>query len=1428
MPDKDYLHEGKYGDLNSYQLYLGNQSELITLFGLMGKTERQNDMVTFVNDVMMQGGVETLNENVEGLNGKQNALRAVGDSEKYILEWVKNVKKEIDEELSKIKSNPDHPLKPFEGVFQVVSSSLDTHKGKLTEMLMDSPYIPGIRSAVTTNTLKKDIKLYKQEQNKEADQEENLEEVFQLWKEKLSDHEDAETKEKVPYSYIKNLNDHVAILQEMEFEKQRLLEGYTPEQEKEYLNRLSAAIKSYSDNMNRFRAFAKTVVQPNGTSKYDQYLQNRFDMYTGAVQVQGDNCRHTHSEQGWLDGVRQAIENGWGLKDMDILGAMESALVHEQDLLEQFLINKKLKDVYSEFEKNNEKYNRLAEQLNQAADQLEKEKNKGKKADRKIVTDLENKTNDLLIQMNQVSQDISAGTAQMGENAEQIEKYRSSIQSLKLIKADAWNKNVANNETEKRRIADSLYGVLNDIKNKKNGDEAEIGIIQNMIRPIVLSPYLKGRQKKELPKDLLTESFKREQESVFILNTAGSSVSESVIKAKYPAVYNEIYDKTKRANFYSVLEGHASLKNDKKKLYTRSSPARGILEVSVNRYLKPEETKVVRGWLASVHDSYSSFVSKLPEEEAVFKPYYQLFQNALDLNKGSFLDACIDNQIVRVSVGLMNFGPRIFGLKDKDGNWKDRHDEVKASLAKDGTLLPMVSLYSGLNDVLVAEYEKQADMKAGWDSRKESRYYSRLSLAYEKIIKAHEELSGFSDYIQNKNGINTEDAIRDITGMGDGSERAPVYMIDAMKWELQGMKNGWHAEHIAVMRSLGMIEGALKKSIKDKGILLEKTEKAADKEKLTDEIEKLKLFYKLKLLPFKKTVWNTKINSPEDVIDVLNQADAFTNDAKADPFAKEAMEPMINSVAGIMDACNNKVIRDVELFAGDKQSWRKPAVLGESSSALDERRESILDSVRDMEKPLSVDEMKSLLVTYISSGIINHIENHDPNMRMNLKEYNGKYNSYVNYGVEKYANEFVDRLAKGKENGKFTMSGKEFADCMKYGHHELFYGDIVDVSLSQYDKSRLNYFMAGKFERDEKGRRINRPIQVSLTRARNDIYKEYAYLSALPTPDDVGIFAHSLAEISTEKSEMDQILKKKIDTKSDAVIDPKKYDAFCEKVSQALEKSKKYTKAFAKKEKQNGKLSDTDQKRYKAMKNAENTLTALAKGLNIFRNKGPRKTDFENMEKKFGLETSAIKPLTDCRRINAYTLYSNNYTKALNLMDQETKKCVGLSASPKENRQKIAESALKMVYLASLKRVYGNMSGSQGKMDAAAQAYNTRLEEFENNDGNSPEFNQFKEIAFSNETFKEAFESAVMDSIKYGQFNNAKIASCRDEAMKTAMWANGDDMAKINELDQLAHKIGSPVKAIDLGIKSNSKPKEIVKKVVRRVEEKKAEFVQKH
>ena len=43
MPDKDYLHEGKYGDLNSYQLYLGNQSELITLFGLMGKTERQND-----------------------------------------------------------------------------------------------------------------------------------------------------------------------------------------------------------------------------------------------------------------------------------------------------------------------------------------------------------------------------------------------------------------------------------------------------------------------------------------------------------------------------------------------------------------------------------------------------------------------------------------------------------------------------------------------------------------------------------------------------------------------------------------------------------------------------------------------------------------------------------------------------------------------------------------------------------------------------------------------------------------------------------------------------------------------------------------------------------------------------------------------------------------------------------------------------------------------------------------------------------------------------------------------------------------------------------------------------------------------------------------------------------------------------------------
>ena len=102
-----------------------------------------------------------------------------------------------------------------------------------------------------------------------------------------------------------------------EYDKQKLVkEGYTPEQEKEYLKNLKRDMTATVTNFNKLYKFC----EEHG-SKYKQgdFLNNDLDHITG---VDNKHERGAGPAIGHIQGQLRAIENGWGMEELVPLGAL--------------------------------------------------------------------------------------------------------------------------------------------------------------------------------------------------------------------------------------------------------------------------------------------------------------------------------------------------------------------------------------------------------------------------------------------------------------------------------------------------------------------------------------------------------------------------------------------------------------------------------------------------------------------------------------------------------------------------------------------------------------------------------------------------------------------------------------------------------------------------------------------------------------------------------------------------------------------------------------------------------------------------------------------------------------------------------------------------------------------------------------------------
>ena len=191
----------------------------------------------------------------------------------------------------------------FKDMLDLEMIALDVEAGDFTAAVVDSPYLYGL-----------------------YDQNAGMPKFESVSREKLVEElggvDDPEIYDEPLGKTAKPMKDLAAFFKaqtalfKAEYRKQDMMQdGYSPEDEKDYLRQLGEATAQEIEAFDKLRALE--IAHPR---KFDDtYLNNNLDHITG---VHGKEARDCYRQVGYLRGQKQAIENGWGMHELAHLGAL--------------------------------------------------------------------------------------------------------------------------------------------------------------------------------------------------------------------------------------------------------------------------------------------------------------------------------------------------------------------------------------------------------------------------------------------------------------------------------------------------------------------------------------------------------------------------------------------------------------------------------------------------------------------------------------------------------------------------------------------------------------------------------------------------------------------------------------------------------------------------------------------------------------------------------------------------------------------------------------------------------------------------------------------------------------------------------------------------------------------------------------------------
>ena len=1388
---------GKYGKIQGYLMALSAPNILIEFEPLLDK-ETYDEINKYIYGYTGGAPLESvmLPEGSMGFNGTEDYKALAPEDNKRFLMLMKKAHDQIKEGLK----NPPENIKNYIGYYELENVLLDCSHDTIAAQ-KDSFYITEL-NALTSNSLK--------------DNKYPLKDIIKA----LSDEKDPETGRPAPICYIDDYYKITAELNELEYEKQDIIRDYSPEKEAQYLEKLTQAHERYIDNIERFYQFNRRVVSHvTGESKYDIYFQNRLDMFTGTALVNNEaNRRNPDHVKGWMRGINQAVKNGWGIEDIGILGALGAAEARIDQAVREYLfdnqkinIESAIKGKTREIQQCRENIENLRKQLSEPADKENVDKRQ-----------LNNQINHLENEITRFSTEIDADKrilAKLESDNKLFDKLKKEINDTKK---EVWNQKI-HSLRDKIKIVEKVNDTLKSVIAQGENTNISVGtsLYLQKIQPVINNlrkqaakldrdPFL-GRTIKQRPADLADDKYIEEQKYSFFFNVSLAEISNNFLPE------NEEMKKLliQGENTYGISKDYINGRDWNVSKYSISKNIDGMI---IRNYMLPGESEKIAPVVKRLSDSYKKYINNLPEEDKVFRPIYEMMSLKFDEDKGSIVHALCENPILYMIMTHTNFGPAIF--RGKEEMHYITHAEVKKRLENaKGVLLPEVSYFEAVREVVLAEYQKQADRKKGWNKEAQKRYYNKLKGAYEKIFKCYEEMNQFPDEIQDESGTYNEDTLGDITGKPENKNRGLTLYVPRMKWQIQAMKNGWKPDDLLFIGVVGEIDGRLQKLIGDKEKMLkllkseiEKQDEGPDKEEQgegpdKEEIKKqleavqkdlkaIKIFERETFNPFKRYIWDKKIDSPQDVLEVLNRVEDFQTKSENNPLFKSYKIFKSENLKRVLDDVSNRAIQDV------KDIKKNPKVLQERYGRVElEENEDfthdILVAMRN-NKDIPASGAVDLLHSYVKSEYMAQLYRSDHPELFDKKHIRYESaNKILDAHIKKYCKEFIDNVVAAKNVGnipaeeafkKVHLNGAELADLMKFGHHSAFYARLEHDTEFAQRKGGYDKFVNGIIINMKTHKKI--PINEALDEAITAVGNAPEPLTASNVLTDAFL---DLSDMLKRKKAFDKELKKKYDRNMDCTVNSKKFEKFRKDVNDYYRGIMAYLNKKDKLRKEKGNLGRYGEARYDAMKKAAIAVYRLKQAVDEFGNEGPKTADYDYKGGKYGVSINGVEKYVAFRK----ELYSADKQKALEKADavfaSHEKRFVLLSKNVEAAKQDIIDLAVESLYVSNIRKQLDIDASSVGACEDKLRDFNSEMAEYCTAKGKAASLKLFTKELLRDKAFDEEFRSQVLDSVGKGKYKPEDIENCKNAALvKILQKQNKADVQKKVEVKYQMERQNQP------------------------------------
>ncbi|MCR5282626.1 MAG: hypothetical protein K6E18_04590 [Lachnospiraceae bacterium] len=305
-PVPQFYVGGKYAIENTYiqpmKAFSGSQALLSLLSNDLGKKA--------------ETGVGLFSIQCKEMPGKKipETLYAGGSKSRLILEGEAlreshELMLEIERDIEKERANPGPAAKAMMGYIHFCSKLFD-QKHNVTDALYDSPYLDPLVSC--SSGMPKIL-------NSKISREEVLD--------SLGDTIENGKIVSGPLTHLNAFFYQIGELFEREHEKIELNRTASQKdpmiamaEEKAFLKKLNY---NYTALLKSYDALAD-MVDEKGDSKYDKYMNNPLDQVVGKGIASGKIGNRSPREQiAYIRGCKQAIDNGWGMNELGILGHVE-------------------------------------------------------------------------------------------------------------------------------------------------------------------------------------------------------------------------------------------------------------------------------------------------------------------------------------------------------------------------------------------------------------------------------------------------------------------------------------------------------------------------------------------------------------------------------------------------------------------------------------------------------------------------------------------------------------------------------------------------------------------------------------------------------------------------------------------------------------------------------------------------------------------------------------------------------------------------------------------------------------------------------------------------------------------------------------------------------------------------------------------------